>query len=364
MKRIPQGDLLRQYLLKSSISTSLLSELLKNKNVLVKSKNKKATLPYFLKTIIDAKLFYQIEQNEIIKEKQPKFTNASIKVKNDFKIDKLCDLRLNLQDELVEKNEFKMSYSFKNVPEFYIDSSKKKETKIALDIEIEIENQLENYRSTTIDRNAKIDIFLEKDVLIINKNYTSPETKEVVDFVVEKVRKYLKEEQFINKDDDFMTIRFDDFEDQKRVEFLKSFQHLNSKNLKYKSIVDLDIEYRNDYKGFDKLLDSIKSMKVKGDNLENHPFIADVNYYSKIIVSGIKIKYEFDLGMERGEIILDLGFPEFDSTSVDEENSNPIFVFSINVINCLNKSNTYRITSELAVIIEKYKNEVYAQYKI
>jgi len=364
MKRIPQGDLLRQYLLKSSISTSLLSELLKKKNVLVKSKNKKATLPYFLKTIIDAKLFYQIEQNEIIKEKQPKFTNASIKVQNDFQIDKLCELKLNLQDELIEKNEFKMNYALKNVPEFYIDTSKKNETKIALDIEIAIEDQLENYRSTTIDRNAKIDVFLEKDVLIINKNYTSPETKEVVDFVVEKVRKYLKTEHFINKDDDFVTIRFDDFQDQKRVEFLKSFQYLNTKSLEYKSIVDLDIEYRDDYKGFDKLLDSIRSMKIKGDNLENHPFIGDVNYYSKILVSGMKIKYEFDLGMEKGEIILDLGFPEFDSNSVDEENSNPTFVFSINVTNCLNKSNIYRITSQLAVIIEKYKNEVYSQYKI
>ena len=364
MKRVPQGDLLRQYLLKSSISTTLLSELLKNKGVLIKSKNKKSTLPYFLKTIIDSKLFNQIERNEVIKEKQPKFTNASIKIKNNFKLDKLCDIKLNLQEELVEKSEFKLNYTFKNAPEFYIDSSKKDQIKIALDIEIEIEDQLENYNSTTIDRTAKIDVILEKDVLIINKNYTSPETKEVVDFVVEKVRKYLKAEQYINKDADFFMIRFDDFKDDKRVEFLKSFQHLSSNQIKYKSIVDLDIEYKDDYKGFDKLLDSISSMKVKGDNLENHPFIADINYYSKILVSGIKIKYEFDLGMEKGEIVLDLGFPEFKSESIDENISNPTFVFSINVISCLNESNTYKITSEIAVIVEKYKNEVYSHYKI
>lgn len=364
MKRIPQGDLLRQYLLKSSISTTLLSELLKNKGVLIKSKNKKSTLPYFLKTIIDSKLFNQIERNEVIKEKQPKFTNASIKIKNNFKLDKLCDIKLNLQEELVEKSEFKLNYTFKNAPEFYIDSSNKDQIKIALDIEIEIEDQLENYNSTTIDRTAKIDVILEKEVLIINKNYTSPETKEVVDFVVEKVRKYLKAEQYINKDADFFMIRFDDFKDDKRVEFLKSFQHLSNNQIKYKSIVDLDIEYKDDYKGFDKLLDSISSMKVKGDNLENHPFIADINYYSKILVSGIKIKYEFDLGMEKGEIVLELGFPEFKSESIDENISNPTFVFSINVISCLNKSNIYNITSEIAVIVEKYKNEVYSHYKI
>lgn len=363
MKRIPQGDLLRQYLLKSSISTALLSELLKNKGVLIKSKNKKATLPYFLKTIIDSKLFHQIEINEIIREKQPKFTNASISVKNNFKLDNLCDIKLNLEEELVERNEFKLNYTFKNAPEFYIDSSNKDQIKISLDIEIEIEDQLENYNSTTIDRTAKIDVILEKDVLIINKNYTSPETKEVVDYVVERVRKYLKSEQYIDKDADFVMIRFDDFNDDKRVEFLKSFQYLNSKQITYKSIVDLNIEYKDDYKGFDKLLDSISSMKVKGDNLENHPFIADLDYYSKILVSGIKIKYEFELAMEKGEIVLDLGFPEFKSESIDENISNPTFVFSINVINCLSKSNIYKITSELAVVVEKYKNEVFKHYK-
>lgn len=363
MKRVPQGDLLRQYLLKSSINTTILSELLKSKCVLIKSKNKKATLPYFLKTLIDAKLFNNIENSEVFREKQHKFTNASIKIKNDFKIEKICDIELNLQEQLMEKNEFKLNYSFKNVPEFYIDSSNKDQIKVSLDIEIEIEDQLENYNSTKIERNAKIDVILEKDVLIIHKDYTSPETKEVVDFVVERVRKYLKEEHFIEKNEDFFSIRMEDFSAEKRVEFLKSFQHISVPQLKYSSILDLDLEYKDDYKGFDKLLDSISSMKVKGNNLENHPFLEDKNYYSKILVSGIKIKFDFELPMEKGEIILNLGFPHFKSDSIDEDFSNPIFVFSINVINCLNKTNVYKITSELAVIIEKYKNQIYPHYK-
>src|SRR5690554_2923975 len=366
MKRIPQGDLLRQYLLKSSISTTLLSEVLKSKGVLVKSRNKKSTLPFYLKTIIDAKLFGLIENNEVKREKQPKFTNASIKVNKEFKLDQLCDLKLNLQTDLIEKNEFKLSYTLKNVPEFYIDndSSNKNQTKIALDIEVEIEDQLENYNSTTIERNAKIDVILENDVLIINKSYTSPETKEIVDFVVEKVRKYLKEEQYINKNDDFVTIRFNDFDNDKRVEFLKSFKNISDNKIKYKSIIDLDIEYQDNHKGFDKLLDSITNMKVKGDNLDSHPFIDDINYYSKILISGIKIRYDFDIGLERGEFILNLEFPEFKSDSADENASNPNFVFSIYITNCLDKQNIYKITSELAIIIEKYKNEVYSHYKI
>ncbi|MEG1025518.1 MAG: hypothetical protein RSF34_13655 [Flavobacterium sp.] len=363
MKRVPQGDLLRQYLLKSSISTTLLSDILKGKNVLIRSKNKKATLPYFLKTIIDAKLFNEIESKEVVKEKQQKFTNASIKVKNDFKLEKLTDLKLDLHNELIEKSEFKLNYSFKNAPEFYIESIDKNQIKVALDIEIEIEDQLENFRSTTIERNAKIDVVLDNDVLIINKNYTSPETKEVVDFVVESVRKFLKQEHYINKNDDFFTIRFDDFKDAKRVEFLKSFQNISTPQLTYKSIVDLDIEYKDNHKGFDKLLDSISSMKIRGMNLENHPFVSDLNYYSKIVVSGIKVKYDFDLGTEKGEIILDLGFPGYKSDAVEESLSNPVFEFSINVSNCLHKSNVYKITSDLAVLIEKYKNGSYPHYK-
>lgn len=363
MKRIPQGDLLRQYLLKSSIGTSLLSDILKSKNVLIKSKNKKATLPYFLKTIIDAKLFNQIESKEVFKEKQQKFTNASIPVKEDFKLEKLTDLELNLNEDLIERSEFKMNYRLKNAPEFYIEKVEKDKIKVALDIEIEIEDQLENFKSTTIERNAKIDVVLENEVLIINKNYTSPETKEVVDFVVEKVRKFLKQEHYIDKDDDFFMIRFDDFKDEKRVEFLKSFQNISVPQLTYKSIVDLDIVYKDNHKGFDKLLDSISNMKIRGLNLDNHPFVSDINYYSKILISGMKIKYEFDLGTEKGEIIIDLGFPGFKHDSVEDNLSNPIFVFSINVINCLHKSNIYRITSDLAIIIEKYKNDIYPHYK-
>lgn len=363
MKRVPQGDLLRQYLLKSSIGTSLLSDILKSKNVLIKSKNKKATIPYFLKTVIDAKLFGLIENSEVLKEKQQKFTNASITVKKDFKLESLANLKLNLQEELIERSEFKLNYNLKNAPEFYIENVSKDQIKIALDIEIEIEDQLENFKSTTVQRNAKIDVVLENDVLIINKNYTSPETKEVVDFVVERVRKFLREEHYIGKDDDFFTIRFDDFKDAKRVEFLKSFQSISVPQLKYKSIVDLDIVYKDDYKGFDKLLDSISNMKVRGLNLDNHPFVADVDYYSKILVSGMKIRYDFDLGAEKGEIILDLGFPGFKFDSAEELFSNPVFVFSINVLSSLHKSNVYRITSEIAVLIEKYKNDIYHHYK-
>lgn len=359
MKRVPQGDLLRQYLLKSSISTSLLSNILKSKNVIIKSKNKKATIPYFLKTVIDSKLFNVIENSEVLKEKQQKFTNASITVNKDFKLAVLADLKLNLQNELVERSEFKLNYNLKNAPEFYIETVSKDHTRIALDIEIEIEDQLENFKSTTIQRNAKIDVILENDVLIINKNYTSPETKEVVDFVVEKVRKFLKQEHYIGKDDDFFTIRFDDFKDSKRVEFLKSFRNISVSQLRYKSIVDLDIVYKDDYKGFDKLLDNISNMKVRGLNLDMHPFVADVAYYSKILVSGMKIRYDFDLGTEKGEIILDLGFPGFKFDSIEDSLSNPVFVFSINVISSLHKSNVYKITSELAVIIEKYKNDIY-----
>nr|WP_322625886.1 hypothetical protein [uncultured Flavobacterium sp.] len=363
MKRVPQGDLLRQYLLKSSIGTALLSDILRTKNVLIKSKNKKATLPYFLKTVIDAKMFGLIESNEVFKEKQQKFTNASITVNSDFKIEKLADLKLNLQEELVDRSEFKLNYNLKNAPEFYIEKIDKDHVKVALDIEIEIEDQLENFKSTTIDRNAKIDVILEKDVLIINKNYTSPETKDIVDFVVERVRKFLKEEHFIEKDDDFFTIRFDDFKDDKRLEFLKSFQYISLSQLKYKSIIDLDIVYKDNHKGFDKLLDNISNMKVRGLNLESHPFVSDVNYYSKILVSGMKIKYDFDLGTEKGEIILDLGFPGFKHDSGDEDLSNPNFVFSIHVLNCINKSNIYKIISELAVIVEKYKNDTYSHFK-
>lgn len=364
MKRIPQGDLLRQYLLKGTIGTSLLSDLLKNKNVLVKSKNKKATIPYYLKTIIDTKLFNQIESNEIFKEKQQKFTNASIPVKKDFKLEKLTDLKLNLHQDLADNSEFKLNYSLKNVPEFYIDTLEKGKVKVVLDIEIEIEDQLENYMSTTIERNAKIDLVLENDILIINKNYTSPETKDVVDHVVERVRKFLKQEHYIDKDANFHTIRFTDFIDTQRLEFLKSFQNLVDTKLKYKSIIDLDIFYKDDHKGFDKLLDSISNMKVKGLNLDNHPFVTDINYYSKILVSGMKIKYEFNLGTEQGEITLNLGFPDFKQDSFEENLANPSFVFSINVNKSLHKSNEYKIINDIAIIIEKYKNDTYKHYKI
>lgn len=362
IKKVPQGDLLRQYLLKSSINQNLLFTLLKNRGVLLKSKKKETILPYFLKTIVDAEIFDEIQMKDSIKEKRPKFTNASIKLKEDFEVERLTDLKLNLNSDLVENKEFKSNYSFKNEPQFYVDDRENGQKKVSLDIEIAIENPLENFGSTQVYRTAKIDIVQEGNSLIINKNYTSPETKEIIDFVVGKIRTYLKQEDYINKEDDFIAIRFNDFNNENRVEFLKSFKFLNEK-IEYKSIIDIDIECKEKYDNIDKLLESISNMKIKGSNLEEHPFLIDKEYYSKIIPYCIKIKYGFDLGLEKGEFILELSFPEFDSESEEENYSNPIFLFSINVTNCNHKDNVYRITNELALIIEKYKNEVYNRYK-
>lgn len=357
IKKVPQGDLLRQYLLKSSINQNLLFTLLKNRGVLLKSKKKETTLPYFLKTIVDAEIFDEIQMKDSIKEKRPKFTNASIKLKENFEVERLTDLKLNLHSDLIENKEFRLNYSFKNEPQFYVDFGEDKQKKVSLDIEITIENPLENFGSTQVDRTAKIDIVQEGNSLIINKNYTSPETKEIIDFVVGKIRTHLKQEDYINKEDDFISIRFNDFDNKTRVEFLKSFKFLNEK-IKYKSIIDADIECKEKYDNIDKLLESISNMKIKG-NLEKHPFLTDEEYYSKIILYCIKIEYEFDLGLEKGEFILELSFPEFDSESEEENYSNPIFLFSINVTNCNNKDNINRITNELALLVEKYKNEVY-----
>ncbi|WP_172913942.1 hypothetical protein [Capnocytophaga canis] len=357
IKKVPQGDLLRQYLLKSSINQNLLFTLLKNRGVLLKSKKKETILPYYLKTIVDAEIFDEIQMKDSIKEKRPKFTNASIKLKEDFEVEKLTELKLDLYSDLLEKKEFKPNYSFKNEPQFYVDFREDKQKKISLDIEIAIENPLENFGSTQVDRTAKIDIIQEGNSLIINKNYTSPETKEIIDFVVGEIRTYLKQEDYINKEDDFIAIRFNDFNNENRVEFLKSFKFLADK-VKYESILDIDIECKEKYDKIDKLLENISNMKIKGD-LETHPFLIDKEYYSKIILHCIKIKYGFDLGLEKGEFILELSFPEFDSESEEENHSNPIFQFSINVTNCNNKDNINRITNELALLVEKYKNEVY-----
>ena len=108
----------------------------------------------------------------------------------------------------------------------------------------------------------------------------------------------LEKKSLIKPNEDFIRVKFDDFENASRIQFLYSFTNKFCIYLEFKAITDIDlyldetIESHKDVKMF---LDEIDSLKLNGKELQNHVLLRDNKYHDKLIFGSISLKYNFDV---------------------------------------------------------------------
>jgi hypothetical protein len=361
---LPQGDNIRQLLVKANISQSNINLLLREKGVYLGHSEKNNSVPLLMKSIISPNDFEALYSTQKTKEDSIKYRTASIKCSSDFNVADIFSGTLDLNQSVLEKHTYKPNYKIIGNPSFYFDD----ENTAILDYKIERENLLNDWSNNKTYHNGSVILKKLSDETVqvtIQQNSTSKETFEVNNIIINNLKKLLNQNSIIQNKEDFITIKFNDFTNSNRIKFLYSFTAEFCIYLEFKSITDIDlfldpdVQSHQDVRTF---LEEIDNLKLNGKGLQNHILLNNDIYYPKLIFGSIKHKYKLNYRGMEGVATLNLSFPEYIKSS--QENSE----LQISIDLLLNKEfrNTKtenEIRKKLFDFIEKKKIESYNQYK-
>jgi hypothetical protein len=350
---LPQGDYIRQLLVKSNISTSNINSLLKEKGVFLGNNEKNNSVPLLMKTIVSPEDFIGLYETQKTKEDATKFKTATIKCNNDFSIIDIFTTDFDINKRIVEEHTYKTNFKVNNNPTFYFED---KESAV-YEYQIERENLLEDWtRNKTIHRGA---VIIRKtkggDIqLTVEQNSTSKETAIVNEIVIKEIRNMLEKNSLIKPNEDFIRVKFNDFLNASRIQFLYSFTTNFCIYLEFKAITDIDlyldetIESHQDVKMF---LDEIDSLRLNGKELQNHVLLKDNKYHDKLIFGSISLKYDFDVRGAKGTCSIILSFPEYIQKKSQNSDLQVTIVFTLS-------KDSKKITTE-----NKLRKEIFSYFE-
>lgn len=362
---LPQGDAIRQLLVKSNISDTNIGKLLREKGVFLGLGKKNNSVPILMKSIISPDDFEELYNTQKTKEETVKYNTSSIKCSTDFKFEQILNRSLDLNSKIKEKHTYKPNYKVIGSPNFHFED----ENKIAIiEYKIERENVLNDWTDNKTYHQGAITLkkMDDGDIQIsVQQNSTSKETFEVNTIIINQVKQAFKNQQIIAQKEEFISIKFKDFENSSRIDFFNSFTEKFSLYMDFKSITDLDlhidpkVDSHTDIKNF---LKEIDNLKLSGKGLENHILLKNRSYYPKLIFSSTKVKYKLEYRDVKGMVTMVLSFPEY-SKNQDEKSE-----LQVSIDLHLNKEDRKRkvgnlIRKKLLEHIETKKVESYNKYK-
>lgn len=361
---LPQGDYIRQLLVKSNITNSNINALLRDKGVFLGQNQKNNSVPLIMKSIISPKDFLELYETQKTKEETVKYRTSSINCKSDFNFHDVLDNTIDLNSLIREKHTYKPNYSVVGNPNFYFED----EFTAIFEYQIERENLLSDWTSNKSYHKGAITLkkISETDIQIsVQQDSTSKETFEVNNIIMGALKEKMLAKSIIKSNDDIITVRFNHFDNSNRIKFFYSFTSNFTIYLEFKSITDIDlyldenIESHEDVKIF---LDEIDNLKLSGRGLQNHVLIYKEDYYPKLIFGAVKYRYKLNYNGIEGSAVVNLGFPDY----VRTKDENADFQISIELIlsrQDKNPANENKIRKKLLEFFEKKKIESYSKFK-
>lgn len=363
-ENLPQGDQIRQLLVKSNITNANINSLLRGKGVFLGHNEKNNSVPLLMKSIIAPKDFEILYETQKTKEESIKYRTSSIKCSDDFVLTDVFSGKIDLNDLIRKKFTYKTNYKVSGNPTFYFED----ENTAIFNYQIERENLLNDWTDNQSIHSGSITLKKVSDTDIqisVQQNTTSKETFEVNSILMNVLKEKLFEKKIIKSNDDIITVKFSHFDNSSRVMFFYSFMESFNIYIEYLSVTDIEINIDEkvvshaDVKQF---LDEIENLKINGRDLQNHILLRKAQYYPKLIFSSVKLRYKFNYMGKEAFAIITLSFPEY----LKNKEVNSEFQVSIDLV--LNKqdrtsSTEKMLTKKLLEIFETKKIESYNKFK-
>ncbi len=359
---LPQGDRIRQLLTKSNITNSNINSLLRNKGVFLGKNEKNNSIPNLMKTIISPNDFKELYETQKNKEDTFKFRTATIKCKEDFQLSEVFAEEIDLQQKIIDTHKYKPTFKLIGTPSPYFENNK-----AIYEYKIERENLLEDWTNNKTYHSGAVIITktggnLE---LSVEQNSTSKETHLINELLTKEIRNILEKKRLINDDDDFIRIKFNDFDNVNKIQFLYSFTKNFCIFLDFFSITDINLlldENEESHKDVKPFLDEIDSLKLNGKVLQNHILLKNKTYHPKLIFASISLKYKFNINGVKGVCVIVISLPDY----ISKRDLNAELQISIN----FNVNREHRkmatetqLRKELYSYIERNKIKNFQKYK-
>jgi hypothetical protein len=361
---LPQGNNIRQLLVKSNITDASISNLLKTKGVFLGHGEKNNSVPLLMKTLISPNDFQYLDEIQKNKEENLKHRTSSIECIQDFELSKILNVPLNINDLIKEIHTYQPNYKVSGNPSFYFED---KNTAI-LEYKIERENLLNDW--TDSKTYHKGSLVLKKDDtgkvnISVQQNLTSKESLEVNKIVISKVKSILHQNSLINKNENFVSIRFNDFSNTSRIKFLYAFASDFCAHVKFISLSDLNLYLDpsvQSHQDIEKFLAEIENLRLKGKTLQNHVFINSTDYHPKLLFASIVLQFDLTYRNTTGKMYLNLSFPDY----ILRKSQLAEFQIQVNFSyrKAKNKSNLdNKIRKVILPFIEELKLQKFDEYK-
>jgi hypothetical protein len=361
---LPQGDYIRQLLVKSNITDSNINSLLRGKGVFLGHNEKNNSVPLLMKSVVSPKDFSSLYETQKTKEESVKYKTSSIKCKTDFDFADLLGEEIDLHSLILNRHTYKPNYKIDGNPTFYYED----ENTAVFEYRIERENLLSDWTNNRTYHSGAITLKKVSDTDIqisVQQDSTSRETYEVNNLVMNELKERLNQNAIINSSDDIISVKFNHFDNTSRIKFFYSFAGNFNIYLDFRSITDIDlnldekIESHTDIKKF---LDEIDNLKLNGKELQNHILLTKSEYSPKLIFGSIKLRYKLNYKGIEGFAIINLGFPDY----VKSKDVSSDLQISIDLVldrQDKNHKTENTVRKKLLELLESKKIESYEKFK-
>lgn len=359
---LPYGDTLRDFLNSASISKSILRKITRRRGVFFAEEEKSEFIPYLVKTGITPGELEEILEEIKQREESPKRLTQVVKcVQSNESLISAVPNGYNISNIV---NKPFSNYRLLGTPSFKsIDNDP---NYIELDFTIERHNYTQSWDKNTTQFSGKVKFRKKGDSLDINisLSHTSPETKEVAQKIAADFTNTLKNNGLVEKKEKIRKIRFNDFSNEKRIEYLRELSQKQRKaTLYFKDTKDIGF-CPDGTKSFPSELEwmqeKVSNLIMQGKDLHSTFFIKNKKLHKFIEMYKVDASYTFELDECSGTCKVSYGFPDF-LPKGDKTAELIINVSSVRINEKRSEITQTKIREEILTHIEDSKLELHNQ---
>lgn len=359
---LPYGNNLRTLVASSKILTNGdVKSTLAQKGIFLSSQNKEETIPLILTSLLSPREYEDIKEKQKNKEAVPKRRSRSY---NYIGTNDLVNVAKSLNDiEFMSLSESDFNnYSIVNVNTFQRFENNSNQLRMSYTIERTDLTKDWFEQKSLHEATMELSLNSKKDNVIISMEHSADETKEVNNSLLREVTSILKENDVID-DTKGKEIMFGDFSNKKRINFLLNFVNDSldkSETFSFTEITNIEISIDEDKKLPEELKwmeDKVSNMKFEGKSLHETDLLKDNSNHSSLIISLLKINYDFKSKSNKGKCVIEIEFPTTRGNSVPNNASEFTFkIISIKFDKKINGSSAKRL---LYRKFDDFKDECY-----
>jgi len=368
---VPHGEMIRELLSQTYISEADLRAVSRKRGVFFRDHDKMKTIPFMACTLLSPCEFQLLVERQSVKEDNLKSAGSGqITVTPEFK--DMSDFLFNeikpKLNALISRDEaLRNNYKVLDIPRITVVSN----NEIDVDFSIERSNLTKSWVNHKSTFTGTVNFKKVNNQITASRFYTSEETKTIVNKIASLFEKTCKEKKYVKEDQQEKRIRFDDFNNETRIQFLLKLFNSNETralDLEGKDIIDFEFCGETSITLPEDLawMDNKEKLIFKGKKIETTFFLEQSAYYPNLVVWRMSANYGFKLigrGVE-GKAKIDFYFNEY---AKDRAMKAPLEInfgspIEINKPSNLSYSQKEQVKKELLIRLEDLKNVIYEKY--